>query len=881
MQVHVFGAASSSCTANYALRRCASENALDFPEAAAAVQSRFYVDDYLDSLDTTDEADHLQRTLTEMLKRGGFHLTKWVTPHKQEGDLTQRDLDLDDAPVERALGVHWDVGRDCFVFKVAKFDRECTKRGILSRVSSVFDPLGMLSPSVMRAKGLLQRLWLRGYEWDHEIDDGDLVRAWHEWLDELSDLDSFCMDRCYRISAAPPVDCQLHVFCDASLAGFGAVAYFRLCLEDGSVWCSFVMAKCRVAPLRQMSVPRLELQPAVMAVRLADLLRQEHDFEIGSVYFWSDSRTVLQWIRSESRRFHMFVENRVAEIQDSSAVGSWRHVPGFMNPADIVSRGCRAADLCGDDSDWLRGPSFLWQSPDQWPEKGDAEEEEDRTEDRCAVMATTTPEPVIDPAGYSSWPRLLRVTAWVRRFAENCRTPRADRPYGPLSVTELRAAEMTWLRRAQSDNFSPELDALGRQRPLPRRSRLLALSPYLDGDGLLRVGGRLERAPISYENRHQILLSPSHEVTRLVVTDKHRRLSHSGPDHVLCSLRQRYWILRGRSAVKRWTAACFYCKRRRVTPRPPLMADLPAGRVDMAGPPFSSVGVDYFGPMLVKKMRKSEKRYGCLVTCLATRAVHTEIAHSLDTDSLIMALRRMIARRGRPRQIYSDNGTNLRAGERELRRCLRELNQAQLADALVQEEVDWRFNPPASPHFGGSWERLVRSTKRALHAVIGDRAVTDEMLLTVMTEVEGLLNSRPLTHISTDPDDYQALTPNHFLLGRASPNLPPGNFEDGDLCSRRRWRHTQRLVDHVWKRWRRDYLPTLTVRQKWTKETRPLKTGDLVLIVEDDEPRGHWPLARVVRTLSGADGRVRAAEVKTASVVYTRPTARLCQLDEG
>ena len=880
MQVHVFGAASSSCVANYALRKCASENAVEFPEAAAAVERRFYVDDYLDSLDTADEADHLQNTLTAMLKRGGFHLTKWVTPHKREADSTQRDLDLDDAPMERALGVYWNVGRDCFVFMVTKMDRECTKRCILSQVSSIFDPLGMAAPFVMRAKGLLQRIWMQGYDWDQEIDNEDLCSAWHEWLDDLSDLDMFCMNRCYRPTPAPPVDCQLHVFCDASLLGFGAVAYFRLSLEDESVWCSFVMAKCRVAPVRQMSVPRLELQAAVLAVRLSAQLGQEHDVRIDSVHFWSDSRTVLQWIRSESRRFHTFVANRVAEIHDSSAVDSWRHVPGVMNPADMVSRGCRAAELCQEGSDWLRGPGFLWLPPAEWPVESGTEEE-DHSEDRCAITVTTTLEPVINPANYSSWLRLLRVTAWTRRFAKNCRMPRTDRHRGPLTAPEIHEAELSWLRRAQNDDFQPELNALKQRMPLPRRSRLLALSPYLDGDGLLRVGGRIERAALPYESRHQILLFPSHQVTRLIVSDRHRRLCHSGPDHVLCSLRQRYWIVRGRSAVKKWTADCFYCKRRRAAPRPPLMAELPAGRVESTGPPFRRVGIDYFGPITVKKMRKSEKRYGCLVTCLATRAVHIEIAHSLDTDSLIMALRRMIARRGRPSQIYSDNGTNLKAGEKELRLCLQRLNQAQLADALTQEQVDWCFSPPASPHFGGSWERLVRSAKRALYAVIGDRAVTDEMLLTVMAEVEGLLNSRPLTHVSTDPNDYEALTPNHFLLGHASPNLPPGIFEDGDLCSRRRWRHTQRLVDHIWKRWRREYLPTLTVRQKWTGETRPLRTGDLVLIVEDDEPRGHWPLARVVRPIPGADGRVRAAEVKTAGGVYTRPTARLCLLEEG
>ena len=153
------------------------------------------------------------------------------------------------------------------------------------------------------------------------------------------------------------------------------------------------------------------------------------------------------------------------------------------------------------------------------------------------------------------------------------------------------------------------------------------------------------------------------------------------------------------------------------------------------------------------------------------------------------------------------------------------------------------------------------------------------MLLTIMTEVEGLLNSRPLTHVSSDPNDLQALTPNHFLIGHACPNLPPGIFDDGDLSCRRRWRHAQRVVDHFWKRWRREYLPELTVRRKWQRETRNLEAGDLVLVVEDSEPRGHWPLARVVRPVSGSDGRVRSAEIRTAGGTYVRPVSRLCLLE--
>ena len=294
MQVHVFGAASSSCAVNFALQRCAADNELEFPEAAAAVRSRFYVDDYLDSMETTDEADTMIASLTSILRRGGFELAKWKIPHRRLNDETTRqDLDLDDTPVERALGVCWDIHRDKMIFKVTEMDKPCTKRGILSQVSSVFDPLGMLAPYIMRAKALIQDLWTASYDWDQEIDDRELLNRWQEWLTELKDLDNFEVQRCYDPKPQPSVSCQttrqLHIFCDASLLGFGAVAYFRLDRGDGHIWCSFVMAKGRVAPVRQLTVPRLELQSAVMAVRLGDLIEREHDVGIESTHYWSDS----------------------------------------------------------------------------------------------------------------------------------------------------------------------------------------------------------------------------------------------------------------------------------------------------------------------------------------------------------------------------------------------------------------------------------------------------------------------------------------------------------------------------------------------------------------------------------------------------------------
>ena len=193
--------------------------------------------------------------------------------------------------------------------------------------------------------------------------------------------------------------------------------------------------------------------------------------------------------------------------------------------------------------------------------------------------------------------------------------------------------------------------------------------------------------------------------------------------------------------------------------------------------------------------------------------------------------------------------------------------------------MQWHFNPPSSPHFGGAWERLVQSAKRALKAVAGKQCVNDETLLTFMAEVESLMNGRPLTHVSPDHRDEEALTPNHFLLGRRSPNLPPDVVSDKDVCSRRTWKHAQVMTQHFWKRWLREYLPALTERRKWRNEARNVREGDLVLVVDEKSTRGCWPLAGVIRVFPGDDGRVRAAEVRTKSGVYTRPAVKLCLLE--
>ena len=305
-------------------------------------------------------------------------------------------------------------------------------------------------------------------------------------------------------------------------------------------------------------------------------------------------------------------------------------------------------------------------------------------------------QPLVDLATYSSWLRLRRVTAWIFRFRYNLRNG-GQRKSGALSVEELNEAELYWIKWAQKDRFTDEITSLSKGNPVSRTSRIASLDPQLF-EGVLRVGGRIDKAKLPWEAKHPIILDHGHDITRLIVIDYHGKVIHAGVEHVFNHLREKFWILRGRAEVKNCTVKCPLCHRRQVKPMNQKMSELPAVRLAGMSTPFKHVGLDYAGPFQVRIGRnRVEKRYICLFTCLHMRAVHLKVAHSLEADSFIMALRRFQARRGDPVRICSDNGSNFVGAERELREELEKMDQEKVADDLSARDVKWHFNPPDAP----------------------------------------------------------------------------------------------------------------------------------------------------------------------------------------
>jgi transposase InsO family protein len=334
--------------------------------------------------------------------------------------------------------------------------------------------------------------------------------------------------------------------------------------------------------------------------------------------------------------------------------------------------------------------------------------------------------------------------------------------------------------------------------------------------------------------------------------------------------------------VKKIIGKCFGCKKRQSTVCNQKMSDLPEDRVTPSQPPFTYTGVDCFGPFEVKRARSRVKRYGVIFTCLSSRAIHLEVAHSLDTESFLNALRRFVARRGQPKEIRSDNGGNFVKGERELREAMNEWNQEQIHNFLLQRNVKWTFNPPAGSHFGGVWERCIRTVRKVMKALMKEQTLYDEGLNTLFCEVESVVNSRPITKLSDDPRDEQPLTPNHLLLLRTEPVLPPGVFGKEDNQNRRRWRQVQYLCDLFWRRWVREYLPLLQQRQKWSTPKKNVAVNDIVLVLDENKPRGVWPLARVLEVYANKrDGLVRAVKVRTSTSELVRPVDKIVLLEEA
>nr|XP_014095547.2 uncharacterized protein LOC106621290 [Bactrocera oleae] len=895
-----YGMACSPYNAVRALQQCAYDNSAVVPErqqgtrARAAILTSFYVDDFLTSCESVTEAVELAKNVDAILSAGQFTLRKWNSNDSQvmirlsnEPSLSNYVFHAGEASV---LGLRWDALEDQLFFRVDLCQRVelPTKRRVLSEVARLFDPTGFLSPVIVTGKIFIQRLWSAGLSWDSPLPD-DLCREWLKYRSQLPELNQIRIER--WMGMIPRVQTSFHGFCDASSHAYAAVIYAKTSNTNGAMRFTLLTARTKVAPLKIATIPRLELAAALLLAETFQNVRDSLGLVDVPYHLWSDSAIVLCWLRKDPATLKPFISNRVRRIQELTSPARWHHIRSAHNPVDCASRGITPAELLVHPL-WWHGPK---EAEMMYGDSSDVPLSKDESDVLLAENRNTTKfivlisHPVYTrrPNGhaillterFSSITRLLGTLAIILRWLRRRRHFRQ-----PVIVAqELEDALYTIIRLEQEEHFANEIRQLTSSSGLSSSSRIIPLNPFLDKNQILRVGGRIQQAELGHDQRFPIILPKSTPLVKLLLNQAHEITLHGGAQLMLDTLRQRFWILSARQAVKSFIHNCTVCRRHRGEVLKQQMASLPGQRI-RAARPFTSSGVDYCGPFTLrigtKRSRTHIKTYLAIFVCMVTKAVHIEVVDDLSAQAFLDTFTRFVSRRGPCRDLYSDNGTAFVGANRLLKEDLAawqgENNQRSLADSGTR----WHFITPSAPHQGGLWEAAVKSAKHHLTRCVGTQVMWYGQLQTLAVRIEACLNSRPITPLYDDPEEKLALTPGDFLIGSPLLAVPEPDINHIPSNRLKQWQWIRQIQQGFWKRWSEEYLTILQRRHKWFRRTRNIRVDDIVLVKQENLPPTHWCLGRVTTLHPGADGVVRNVTLRTARGYMKRAIQKLCLLIE-
>ncbi|XP_052746235.1 uncharacterized protein LOC112051537 [Bicyclus anynana] len=892
-----YGTASAPFLSVRCLKQLAIESTND--EVRRIINEDFYVDDLITGSDEKQKLIKLCIETSATLQSGCFPLRKWILNFSRDESSehltsvsahTSKQLDFSDNSSHKTLGVGWLNDTDEFYFNTQfefHIDQPITKRSILSYASQIFDPLGMLSPFIVTAKMLLQQLWLLKLGWD-DVVPSDVARQWNRFIASLSILQTIRIPRYVMDSNA--IHTELHIFTDASQTAYGACAYIRtLNFNNHTANVRLLCSKGKVAPLKTISIPRLELLGALIGARLYDKIKKSIQFQFDNIMFWTDSTIVLGWLRMQPRLLKTFVHNRTTEIHELTKELPWRHVSGKDNPADLVSRGVLNLSDLSSSHLWWEGPAFLHDVdfncinvPPFYTQYDTGDLPDLKNSDVTALTSHMSEfeDGFINFERFSQFSRLRHATAYVLRFIHNTRNKFSKRS-GVLSVDELRESDKLLTRLSQLESFPVEYKSIVNKNALKNKHNLSKLSLFIDNDRILRVGGRLDySSEFDYDKKHPVLLSGKHRFTLLLFRHAHKILLHAAPQALLCHIRESWWPLAGRNLARKVFHDCVVCKRIKGRTLTPLMGNLPSERITPTFP-FYRCGVDYGGPISILNRKgkgaKTTKAYICIFICFATRAVHLELVSDLTAKAYLLALSRLISRRSKPDEIWSDNARTFLGLKNEFADFLERCGD-EIIEHASQQNIKFKFIVPYAPHFGGLWEAGVRSCKYHLRRVVGNANLTYEEYSTVLAQIEAVLNSRPLSPISSHPNDLLPLTPAHFLVGRPLTAPACDSLVDAPVHRLDRYQRVEQIRQHFWTRWSKEYVSELQTRVKWRETIQDLKPDTMVIIKEDNFPPLKWHLGRVVRSIPGKDGVARVAEIRTSSGLVRRAYTKICPL---
>ena len=881
---HIFGGIASGSAAGYILHRICLENEVS-ELMKTTIKKDFYVDDQASSFKTKEEVRQVLEEGRKLFKDNGFNVKEIVTNVPEIAEEIQDEykapaiVDFSNDVISKTLGARLDIKSDQFMY-INQPEVDCqpvTQRLVLSKVHTMFDPLGLITPIIITGRMIFQDITRLKIGWD-AIAPNDIAETWNTWMQSLEELPKYRFDRCLIPSDFVDGPSELIHFADASLKAYGACTYIRtISPKTGEIRVKLIMSRGRVAPLRELSIPRLELCGAVEAARLDVLLREQLGVDIVQSTFFIDSQIALCYIRNEEKRFPVFIANRTGEIRRASKESQWHYIESKSNPADVITHGCQGNNL---PELWINGPEFISKYKSEWNLQENQTEVplEEEADPILGFTIGCSNAPLLRMmANFSDYYKLKKAVAWLLRLVRLIQFKELTK--GPLLVKELRQAEQALIKEVQLTYFRKEIERLKEGKPVLKSSCLAKWDPQLH-EGIVVIGGRLRHSKSLQEHaKHRPVLPHQAPIARMIMEDYHKA-GHTGVEWTMSMLNEFYLIIGARKAIKGIRKRCNKCKALHGRTAEQKMSDLPVERCTAFEKPFTYTGVDIFGTFYVRQGRAEIKRYGQLMTCFNTRAVHLELIPRLDTDSFLNGFARFVARRGKPKKMCSDNGTNIVGGYNELLKAWDEINKVKVGQAARKLDIEWDFNTPLASHEGGVYERMIRTVRRVLEGMISRYTrLTDDVLQTLFCQVEYIVNSRPITKVSDDPLDASALCPNQLLILGGHAAFPVGAFSDTDKF-RRQWRYTQYLADEFWNRWLKEYLPMLNERQIWQNLKQNLKEGDLVLVLDQSVPRYCWPLGLVTEVRrSRTDGLVRSVELRSQGRLMVRPITKVVLLE--
>ena len=659
------------------------------------VLDNLYIDNVITGVSSVEEGRHFYEEVKSLFNSAAMNLRDWAT---NSGELLDSIPSFDHADRShlKVLGLTWDCAADTLRYPElsrCQFRESSTKRQVLQAVSTLFDPLGLLAPVLLRAKYFLQQLWMDDLSWDAQLSPSHL-QTWSELAEDLLATTSFRVDRNVLLHLGQVTNYDLLCFCDASVMAYAAAIYLRA--SDGRrIDVNLVFSKCRLAPRKSLTIPRLELHALLIGVRALEHVTKQLHISVSARFIWSDSKCALSWLRSK-RHLPTFVRNRVNEITSHDDV-NFLYIASSDNPADIGSRGLPYTDLAQhklwwNGPDWLTGPAASWPTWNFEQVTSESFDDADVKTGHSPILYEAgllslldfVPSPLtIDCRAFSKLSRLLRVTALCLRFVHKLRSLATTAPN--IDVLQM------WAKHVQHKHYR-SIDA--------NLQKQLGLE--LDKEGVLRCHGRLHNAELSYDARFPILLPQNDHFTKLIVLDCHVRLFHAGVSHTLAQVRLVYWIPHGRSTIRKILHECLTCKRHDGGPYLlPRMPPLPSFRVTES-PPFTYSGLDYFGPLYVTEDGKTQKVWVCIFTCLAVRAIHLEVVTDMSAFQFLLCVRRFIAQRGKPSRVFSDNAAQFKLVNASLHEAWRNVvSDESVISFLGSKVIDWKYIPELSPWMGG------------------------------------------------------------------------------------------------------------------------------------------------------------------------------------